>query len=435
MDCVKIIKNICLASLIFFPYFFYNLPLANSSGFAIYTHGASSLAQSAATIAHSDHASAIFFNPALINNFEKTRIEMGTTFIFPDREFKSDLTGRTEDGDDEVSLPSTFFATHKLNESWSVGLGVFNPFGLSTDWPDDWEGRYIATTSEMETFNINPVLSCRLTPWMTLAAGLDFLTLDASLEKKINFQPFGLPDGNQEFDGDGEDFGYNLGIVLEPHEDITIGASYRSEIDVDIDGDATFLVPEEVSQSPILSFPNTEADSDITLPEQIHFGIAYKGFAPLTIETAVRWEGWSSFDELKIELDHPVGLLNNPNKIFITERDWEDTWTWSLGLKYRINKFIAVMGGYLYQGNPVPDRTFDPTIPDANGHLFSLGTDLKYKSFGLGLALAYQHLESRHKSNTVDDDPNDSVTNPKTVANGEYETDFYMMGVNLSYRF
>jgi hypothetical protein len=35
----------------------------------------------------------------------------------------------------------------------------------------------------METFNINPAVSCQVTPWL-FAAGLDILILDATLENK-----------------------------------------------------------------------------------------------------------------------------------------------------------------------------------------------------------------------------------------------------------
>lgn len=415
-----------------FLFLFCKVSVAYGSGFAIYTQSASSLAQSAATIAHAEDPSAIFFNPALINKLSGTQTQVGTTFIFPSREFKSDRTGKTEETEDNFFFPSTFYTTHKFNNKLSAGLGVFTPFGLSTDWPDDWEGRYIATKSEMETYNLNPVLSYRLTPGITMAAGLNYLWLDASLQKKINFSPYGLPDGEQKFEGDGDGFGYNLGFLLEPHEDIAVGVSYRSEIEVDIDdADATFRLPNQTPTSIRSLFPNTGANTEIDLPQQFHFGVCYKGFSPFTIEAGLRWEGWSSFDRLKIDLDDPVA----GKKAAITNRDWEDTWSGNLGLKYQLNKYIALLGGYLYQDNPVPDKTFDPSIPDANGHLFSLGTNLKYESFRFSFALAFQHLESRSKDNAVDDNSNDEYINSLTSANGEYESDLYMFGVDLTYVF
>jgi len=157
---------------------------AYGSGFGIFTQGASALGQADAVVAHTDEPSAIFFNPALINDLPGTQMELGTILIFPSREFKSDLTGRTSEGEDTVYYPSTFYISHSLNDTVSAGLGVFNPFGLGTEWDDDWEGRYIATESEITTYTVNPVLSYRITPRVSFAAGVDFLWFDTTLKKK-----------------------------------------------------------------------------------------------------------------------------------------------------------------------------------------------------------------------------------------------------------
>ncbi len=406
---------------------------AHGSGFAIYTQGASSLGQGAATIAHTEDPSAIFLNPALINKLGGTQIELGTTLIFPSRKFKSDFSGETFKTEPDVFYPSTLFITHKFNDTISAGLGIFNPFGLATKWPDDWEGRYIATNSEMRTFNINPVVSYQIAPHVAFAAGLDVLLLDATLEKKINLPvlaaTFGLPpvllDGGQKLEGDGNGIGYNLGILIEPHKDISIGASYRSEIKVDIKGDVTHKDIPLLLES---SLPNTSANVDITLPAQAHLGVYYKGFDPLTFEVALRWEGWSSYDQLKINLDKPV--LGNTTSVM--PKDWEDTYTVNIGAKYQLNDSVALLAGYLYGGNPIPDNTFEPTIPDANTHLFCIGTDIKYKELRVDLAYGYQKLQSRNKNNSVTD-PISGLS--AFSANGEYKSNIHMVGISLTYKF
>jgi len=402
------------------------------SGFAIYTQGASSLGQGAATIAHADDPSAIFWNPALINKLEGTQIQLGTTIIFPSRKFESDITGETFRTEPDVFFPSTLFITHKFNDKISAGLGVFNPFGLSTKWPDDWEGRYIATNSEMTTFNINPVVSYQIIPQLSFAAGLDFLLLDATLERKINMLFFG--DGNQKFEGDGTGVGYNLGILFEPHKNISIGISYRSEIKVDIDGDATFDLSSGTPSLIGALFPDTPGNTDITLPQQVHVGIYYKGFDPLTFEVALRWEGWSSYDRLRIKLDKQVGIPPFASDVSDTPKDWEDTYSGSIGAKYQLNNSVALLAGYLYQGNPIPDETFEPAIPDANAHLFTVGTSIKYKQFKVDLAYGYQKLQNRNKDNDVGAESSiPGILDAR--ANGTYKSHLHMVGVSLTYTF
>ncbi len=423
-----------LTALIFVLFIFCSIPNAYGSGFAIYTQGASTLGQGAATIAHTDDPSAIFWNPALINKLQGTQIQLGTTLVFPSRKFESDFSGYTFKTESDVFYPSTIFITHKFNDKITAGLGAFNPFGLGTKWPDDWEGRYIATNSEMRTYNINPVVSFQITPNISLAGGVDFLFLDATLEKKINQSailsyymggPVSAPDIGQKFKGDGNGIGYNFGIILEPHKDISIGASYRSEIKVDIDGRATH---DNVNSFLSAAFPNTDGSTDITLPAQAHIGICYKGLNPLTFEVAVRWEGWSSYDRLKITLEKPV----LGTKTSDTPKDWEDTYSVSLGAEYQLNNSIALLAGYLYGGNPIPDTTFEPAIPDANTHLFTIGTTIKQKKFKVDLAYGYQILQGREKNNSVTD-PVSGLT--AFSANGEYKSHLHLVSVSLTYTF
>jgi long-chain fatty acid transport protein len=432
-------KGFCKGILVLLAVTFilYSIPNAYGSGFAIYTQSASALGQGNAAIAHTDDSTAIFFNPALINKLEGTQIELGTTLIFPSRKFKSDSSGKTFKTEPDVFYPSTLFITHKFNDKISAGLGVFNPFGLATKWPDDWEGRYITTNSEMRTFNINPAVSYQITPNIAFAAGLDFLLLDATLEKKINQSailssrsgfPVSVPDGGQKFKGDGTGIGYNFGILLEPHRDISIGAAYRSKIKVDIGGNATF---EDIHPALSAFFRNTNGNVDLTLPQQVHVGIYYKGFDPFNFEVALRWEGWSSYDQLKINFDKPVA----GSKTSVTSKDWKDTYSVNFGAKYQLNDSIAFLAGYLYGGNPIPDKTFEPSIPDANTHLFSIGTDIKYKKFKIDLAYSYQKLQNRKKNNSIDDYPSDGLLNPATSANGKYKSYLHMVGVSLTYLF
>jgi len=168
----------------------------DAAGFALYTQSATALGQGNAVTAHQDEPSAVFYNPALISNLEGTQVQIGTTLIHSSRSYQS-----STDGDDKsVSgnhFPSSFFATHQLTDTLTVGLGIYSPFGLGTDWGNTWEGRYISTNSELQTININPVISWQVSPRIALAAGVNYLRMDATLEKNLYLAP--LPDGRQKF--------------------------------------------------------------------------------------------------------------------------------------------------------------------------------------------------------------------------------------------
>lgn len=387
---------------------------ALGSGFGIFTQGASALGQADAVVAHGDGPSALFFNPAQINSLPGTQLEFGTTLIFPHREY-TDSSGDVSHTKDTVFYPSSFYLTHTFNDSISAGLAVFNPFGLGTDWGGDWPGRYIATTSKITTYNINPVVSWRVAPFLSIAAGLDIVLLDATFKNKI-YTPSG--DVKQKFTGDGTGLGYNLGLFIDTGKGVTIGASYRSEVKIDIDGKADFKLPD-----PALAayFPDTGGKTSLKLPQQVFAGVAWQASDRLVVEAGMRWEDWSSFKQLRISLDQPIA----GNSSAIYPRNWHSTFAVNTGGKYRLNESFSVMAGYLYGWNPVPDSTFEPAIPDSDSHLFCLGGELRRGSMTLSLGYGYQLQKGRSKS----------TNQYGSVANGDYDSDLHLLALSLGYRF
>jgi len=395
---------------------------AHAAGYAVFTQGASALGQGNAVTAHSDDPSTIFYNPALINKLEGTQFQIGTTAILSSREYQSNQPGGTSTSNDSAFFPSTFYATHKFNDKVSAGLGVFNPFGLGTEWNDDWDGRYIATESKLKTFNINPVVSYRVIPSLAIAAGVDVVLLDATLERKI---PFTLPppnppitfDVHNKFKGDGTGVGFNVAVAYDICDHLSLGASYRSKVKIDVSGDATFSNATLSGMGVPVAANNSSGKADITLPPQFTAGAAFKPSDKITLEAGMRWEGWSKFKELAIELDN--------GNTSVTPRNWKDSWGLNLGGRYQLNDTAALLAGYVFGNSAVPDSTFDPSIPDAKTHVFCAGTDLNLRPFKVAVSYGYQLYENRTRSN--------SVNSP--LADGKYKSDAHLVALALGYQF
>jgi long-chain fatty acid transport protein len=395
------------------------LSSAHASGYAVFTHGAAALGQGNAVTAHTQSPSTIFYNPALMNKLDGTQLEIGTTAIVSSHQFDSNQAGGSSTSNDSTFFPSTFYATHKFNDSLSAGLGVFNPFGLGTDWGTSWDGRYLATKSKLTTFDINPVVSYRIIPSLAVAVGLDVILLDATLERNIPpnvLRP--TADTGQKFKGDGTGVGYNLALAYDINKDLTFGASYRSSTFVKVKGDSS------TSPSLPLIGLNSNGSANIRLPQQATAAISYQVSAPLIIEAGVRWEGWSAFKELQLSLDN-----NTP--LSATARNWHDTFGANLGGKYRLNDNVALMAGYVFGNSAAPDSTFDPSIPDATTHVFCVGTDLSFQQFKIALSYAYQLYVDRTKGDNL---AGASASAPFN-ANGTYQSDAHLIAVSLGYKF
>lgn len=422
----------------------------NASGYAVFTQGASGLGQANAVVAHPTGPSSLYFNPALLNDVPGRQVEFGTTAILSKREISLDSTGQTESASDLWNFPSSFYYTHQANERVTAGIGVTFPFGLSNKWGDDSEGRYLGTFAEMFTMNINPAISFRVTDRLSLALGIDLLYLDTDQRRMINqtatylvlsgslpLPPLeeALNDVEQKFSGDGWGHGFNLGALFKVTERISVGAAYRSEISVDVEGQLDYNGDDPRLA---LAFLDGKADSEIKLPAQFVAGVATRVTDKLLVEVGLRWEDWDSTDRMTLELQHP--FLEQPT--ISVPRDWHSTWAYNLGGQYQLNDDLAINFGYLYGKNAVPDATFEPVIPDTDVHLVTVGAEREFGPWTLSGALAYEYHASRNKQNDLGDPLGSAVAStvadhPVAVntANGKYDSDIYLIGISLGYKF
>ena len=144
----------------------------------------------------------------------------------------------------------------------------------------------------------------------------------------------------------------------------------------------------------------------------------------LILEIGGVWEGWSSYDELKFNFDNLIAGQNSS----IIEKNWDDTYSFNLGIKYIIDPTLALSAGYFYGQNPVPDDTFEPSIPSADRNDFSLGIQKILGKFTIAMSYLYEKYDNRDKNNFVGADSG-------LTANGEYESESHMVAMSLTYRF
>lgn len=141
---------------------------ASAAGFALIENSASGMGNAyAGGAAIADDASTVWFNPAGMMRLNGDQMSAALHIISPSAQFKDGgssqsaaagggpLSGNEDDGGATAVVPNFYYVT-ELSENSRFGVGVTVPFGLSTDYDDDWVGRYHATTSEVQAININP---------------------------------------------------------------------------------------------------------------------------------------------------------------------------------------------------------------------------------------------------------------------------------------
>jgi long-chain fatty acid transport protein len=399
--------------------------VSQGAGFAMVQQGTAAMAQGNAFVAEADDPSAIYYNPAGLNQLKRPQAYLGTVLNLPDREFHG------SNGTFAVTRPrfyetGSIYLVYPANEHVALGLGYFTPFGLGTDWPASWAGRYITTYSRLKTYNLNPVISLKLIKNFTIAGGADFLWSDVRLRRNLPFSQ--TIDAKSDLSGSGRGIGVNFGALYEPLEGVKIGVSYRSQIFVHHDGTLQLSIPGKVF------FPrNIDGSANLTFPPSLTFGACVNRFKPFTFDVDATWTGWSTYSNLVLMLDKFIPVSGYPAGSILYKKNWHDAWALRFGANWQVNDRLKVRAGYTFDMTPVPSSTFEPQVPDSNRHIFALGGDLKYKRLTLGIAYNLILNDPRHKDNsfTVNGIPLPYAAQ----ASGRYNSVTHSLGLSSSFQF
>lgn len=403
--------------------------LAFGSGFSIYEHGAKATAMGGAFIAQANDATAIFYNPAGITGLQGFHLSLGATVIQPQAYFLGPTSideNLYSPAKDETFVMPALYATYQISEKLAAGLGFFVPFGLGSDWGQDWVGRTLATNSDVQVLELNPVIAYKVLDNLSLAVGYEFALASVILEKSV-YLGYAL-DKHAEFKLEGETtaMSFNLGLQYKPLKSLTLGFMYRHEMTLDFkDGEATFELPQTtdgVAAYLQQNLPNTKGSSKLVLPARIGFGVAYDFTDQLTAEFDYLRMNWSSYDELVLKFEEPV----NGQSEQVEVKNYDDQASYRLGFEYRLNDKIALRAGYLRDAHAVPDEYVEPTLPEGDRNIYNFG--LGYKLGNLTIDGYYMLLfqEDRKITNSALED---------FEFNGTYKSMANLYGITFGYSF
>lgn len=405
-----------------------------AGGFQINEHGARAMGMAGAFTGLANDPSAIYYNGAGLTQLKGTHFYFGSTAIIPSSSFIKYTGANTTEHKMKSQLftPINFYITQQITNKLSVGLGVNNQYGLGTKWEDNWIGKYIATTTEVRTFFISPVIAYELFNGLSISVGASYVLGDVTLERKINASPKLLPDAAFKMSGDGNAIGFNAGILYKVSNEFQIGASYRSSVNLEFSGTAasdpaTFIAGiHPVTKQPIvLNYPNGDITAPLKTPQNITVGLAYKPSDNFTFTADYQYIGWSSYDKLEVTFasyDLDLNPANGTQNVSTSVRNYENTAIYRVGFEYKSSEKLAVRGGFLLDKNPVKTDYVDPTLPDADRIGINLGVGTKITD-KLGIDLSYLYLIFSERT----------LTKSTINFNGTYKSNAHLIGLNLSY--
>jgi long-chain fatty acid transport protein len=353
---------------------------ARASGISADVQGARATGMATAVTAMIDDSSGIFYNPAGIARGKGIDAEVSDSLIMPVVTFKSALTGNSTTTPFTAIPPFQTYVAAGITDHLTIGIGVFEPYGLTVKWPDAWEGRSLLTYASLATYYMNPTIAYSIGA-LRIGAGVDVVYSTVDIQRDI-----GLPGGAfgmTELGGDGWGIGGNVGLQIDAVPDVlTFGAHYRSAVAIDYGGNASFTnIPE--------SFSGTLHDQAITsrfvMPDTFQFGVAYRPIPKLVLDLDVDYFGWNHFQSIDIHFPNDTtGTLSQSQP-----KNWSSNVQVHLGTEYMINDTWTIRGGAMYDPTPSPDNTITPDLPDANRVNIAVGGSWHHKS-GFYVDLAYE---------------------------------------------
>jgi long-chain fatty acid transport protein len=389
--------------------------LVSAAGFALPEQSASAMGMASAVTAQADDASTVWYNPAGMTSLDGTKISGGMVAIYPTFTHENS-DGTTDVGKRGFHFPVDLYGAQKIDNRISLGIGINNPFGLSTNWSQSSKTSQVATESEVKTYEVNPNIAYKITDALSVAVGVAYVKLDATLKNVQNINPVPPPFifTNSSLSGDGDGWGGNVAALYKASEKFSTGFSYRSRVKIDIDGTAELT---GVAKAP--------ASTSITLPDLLQWGVSYKATDKLTLNTDLGYTWWSTYDKIAVTSSNPI--FNNKTY----DKKWKDVWNLRIGAQYKLVDELKLRAGLQYDKNPVPDKYFETRVPDSDRVGVSIGTGYAIGNLTVDVAYLYLKFLTRHIDDSVQDD---ATSNPNSL-NGTYKTDVHVAALNISYKF
>lgn len=414
---------------------------AHAAGFMLTEQSAGALgrAYAGAGVDGTD-ISGVYYNPATMTLHPGTTIQAGFVAVGLDLAFEGSgsaddvkYDGVTENGQYNTQAIPHGYISHQLTDSMWIGLAMTVPFGMGTEYKDDWKLGNRGISAEVLTFDFNPNVAWKVSDKLSLGAGMSIQYASADLKMRQDIPSAGSVNG--EIDADSIAWGFNVGVMWSPLENLRFGLSYRSKINHNADGDFTFSggtagMDRILGMYELRQGAPYDAAATLSTPAWIMATAAWDVNDLLSLYATFRWTDWSSFDTLVLESSEGLRPFGGKK---VVENHWQDTYLVSVGADLRFTNWWTFRAGIGYETSAVDDPKYRTAIiPDADRLWLALGSSFKAsENMQIDVSAAWLHgIGERNLWNT---DGSDGKT-PREVGKFE-DLDAYLFGVQLVYKF
>jgi long-chain fatty acid transport protein len=447
----------------------------------------------AVTGAPCDDASVLYWNPAAAATIMPRGVSAygGVSAVQVNGSFTSDVGGRLNEGDVPLEFPPFLGVNWRGAGRLALGLAAYVPYGLTSQWREDFPGRFAAQKASLQTIYVQPNVAYELVPGrLSVGGGPVFGHSTLELRQSLDFASspiasqalltaFGLPAGSTyaaigfaegtEFGrarihGSGTGFGYNLGVHARLTNSLTIGARYLSQVRFDYEGGDAEFTPSAAANAYVLQAgnpllasatpalpagstlgtvtgtqftgtgalaPGQQVSSRIDHPAQFEVGVGFTGIRNTTLSADYALIQWTSFAELPVTfVPRASGGASPPSRTLI--EDYGNSNSFRAGAEHRFAGGIAGRAGFSYATSPAPDVTVTPLLPDMDRYNFHVGAGIPIGE-RYALDAAYLRVETEGRRGRTGE--RTAGQTAEQVNNGFYALNANIFSLSLKARF
>lgn len=442
----------------------FGLPAAaGAQAFGLNEIGSCAVARGfATTSAPCDDASSIYWNPGSMPSKQGFSLYGGAALIHIGGDFTADTTFRVYDGDIPTAVVPHLFLDYRGAGKLAYGLGVYVPYGLTSQWTDSFPGRFAAKKASLQTIYFQPNLAYQVNRNWSVGGGpiighstveliqaVDLSSQTATVVNgtPITFGQLGIAKRTEfaraKLKGSAIAYGFTVGLHGNITPEWQMGARFLSQVTFDYDdADATFTQTPTglvlAANNPLGAPPNTPVDAllqsqftgtgaltsqkvqtRIQHPAQVQVGFAYTGFERTTLSLDYAYVGWKSFKELPVDFKGSA-----PDRVLVEE--YNNTSGLRFGVEHKLLNGAALRAGVAGTTSAAPEQTVTPLLPEQDRGYGMLGGGIPIMS-GLTLDAAYAHVFTKGRRGRIDERTTGSTAAQAIALN----SGFYSLNANI----
>jgi long-chain fatty acid transport protein len=386
---------------------------ASAQGFGVYEQGACAMGRAGAGVADPcKDGSGVFFNPAGLS-VNAIQLTLGGAFIGPTGTFK-DTSGSALNGTVSTlnkkwyPVPNIYMSV-PFAKKYAFGVGVFAPYGLTTDWPNTSQGRYLGYKSLVQGVYVQPTFSAKISETLSVGVGVDLTYLNVELRQRVDLSTQLLPTGatfaalgvkagtdfaDVQLKGNAWHAGFHLGALLKVNDKFSVGMRFLGGQKVEVtngtiattqisavkaDGSKYVLpialgpgLPAGTPMDALVAsqfasggkLSNQGATTTLPMPAQFVIGAAVQATPKVKLLFDYQYTNWKAFDKL------PINGVYLKSEIV---ENYGDANGFRFGAEFALGAKSVLRAGIDLHGAAAPDETVTPNLPEGARREFSIG--------------------------------------------------------------